>query len=87
MAVESVKLESEMWGQVLTILTTAPVPWTLSNPLIQAIAPQLQAQRQVPQGVQPNGYIDAQRSAPGTGEAPAILPTSIARGGPRSDGT
>lgn len=68
---ESVTLEQEQWGQLLSILTSAPVPWTLSNPLIQAMVPQLQAQRET-QGVQPNGYLDPQRSA--SGQATAQYP-------------
>lgn len=67
MTKETVTLEQEQWTQVLNILTTAPTPWIVSNPLVNAIVPQLQQQRdaQQMQGVLPNGHLDPQRSITG----------------------
>lgn len=67
MTKETVTLEQEQWTQVINILTTAPTPWIVSNPLVQAMVPQLQAQRDAtlqPQG-NSNGYLNTQRGVAG----------------------
>ena len=88
MARETVVLETEQWTQLIGILTSAPVPWTISNPLIQGIAPQLQAQRDAsinqPQGSS-NGHLDTQRGSPFQPNAPVVH--TVGGAGKRDEGT
>lgn len=66
MAKETVILENEQWMQILNVLTSAPAPWAVTNPLIQALSTQIQAQRQAIAAKEGNshdaGNINAQRS-------------------------
>jgi hypothetical protein len=87
---ETVTLEQEQWTQLLGILTSIQMPWTVTNPLIQALGQQLAAQRgQVQLAPQEGNHydsdLDAQRraAAAGTGTSALsadFLPGNIARG-------
>jgi hypothetical protein len=85
MSRETVTLESDQWTQLLNILTSISMAWTITNPLVMAIGGQVQAQRQqvLPQGVIPNGSLIEERRGPGdtaTGPAAAGLGPNIVRG-------
>ena len=76
MVMETVRLEDKVWDQLQNILGTAPLPWTISNPLLMAIGSQLQAQRTPAQQGSSNGAFDAQRSSTGTFD-PANPPNAV----------
>lgn len=59
MANETVTLTKDEWTQIIDILARTPMfSWTVTNPLIQAIARQLQEQRG-----ETHGNVNSQRSA------------------------